>query len=108
MATLLQYAHPRGFYASVKGASSFVSVIETGSFGQVESHGAIVCYWPVCGLFINSWGTEWVEGPTRLDQPVGSFWADAEVIDSMLSYEDSFALSNYIGYPRRFLDYRFW
>jgi hypothetical protein len=58
------------------------------------------------GLLINSWGTDWIEGPTRLDQPVGSFWADAEHIDSMLAQEDSFALSNYVGYPRQDLDYK--
>jgi len=58
------------------------------------------------GLFINSWGTDWIKGPTRLDQPLGSFWADAKVIDAMLAYEDSFALSNYVGYPKQNLDYR--
>lgn len=58
------------------------------------------------GLFINSWGTDWIKGPTRFDQPIGSFWADAKVIDDMLSYEDSFALSNYVGYPKQNLDYR--
>lgn len=57
------------------------------------------------GLFINSWGSDWIEGPTRLDQPVGSFWADADIIDKMLKQEDSFALSNYVGYPSQDLDY---
>lgn len=58
------------------------------------------------GLFINSWGSDWITGPTRFGQPKGSFWADAKVIDSMLKYEDSFAMSNYIGYPRQHLDYK--
>lgn len=58
------------------------------------------------GLFINSWGTNWINGPTRLDQPIGSFWVDADTIDGMLSQDDSFALSNYIGYPRQHLDYQ--
>lgn len=58
------------------------------------------------GLLINSWGPDWINGPVRLDQPLGSFWADADVIDGMLSQEDSFAMSNYIGYPRQNLDYR--
>jgi len=48
----------------------------------------------------NSWGSRWVSGPTRFRQPRGSFWADADVVDGMLSQGDSFALSNYIGYPR--------
>lgn len=58
------------------------------------------------GLFINSWGTSWISGPTQFDQPVGSFWADADVIDKMLKQEDSFAMSNYIGYPAQNLDYK--
>ena len=58
------------------------------------------------GLFINSWGSDWIEGPERFDQPLGSFWADAKDIDEMLSVEDSFAISNYVGYPRQNLDYK--
>lgn len=58
------------------------------------------------GLIINSWGTDWIDGPTRLGQPSGSFWAEAKDIDKMLRQEDSFALSNYRGYPRRNMDYR--
>lgn len=59
------------------------------------------------GLLINSWGEEWIEGPTRYDQPAGSFWVDAKVLDRMLKEKDSesFAMSNYIGYPRQHLDY---
>ena len=58
------------------------------------------------GLFINSWGPSWITGPTRFNQPLGSFWADADVIDQMLQYEDSFAISNYIGYPKQNLNYK--
>jgi hypothetical protein len=60
------------------------------------------------GLIINSWGTDWVNGPTRLGQPQGSFWADASVIERALRQGDSVALSSYIGYPLQNLDYRFW
>lgn len=52
------------------------------------------------GLIINSWGSEWIWGPTRHNQPAGSFWADADVIERMLKQEDSIALSCYAGYPR--------
>jgi hypothetical protein len=58
------------------------------------------------GLIINSWGPNWIDGPTRFGQPTGSFWADAAVINKMLKQEDSFAMSNYMGYPRQHLDYR--
>lgn len=51
------------------------------------------------GLIFNSWGSNWVTGPTRLDQPLGTFWVDASTIDAMLKQGDSMALSNYVGYP---------
>ena len=52
-------------------------------------------------LCINSWGTDWISGPTRHGQPQGSFWVDADVADSMLRQGDSYALSNFQGYQRR-------
>lgn len=50
-------------------------------------------------LCINSWGPDWVNGPTRHNQPAGSFWIDADDVDYMMRQQDSFALSNYVGYP---------
>lgn len=50
-------------------------------------------------LVINSWGTEWVKGPTRLGQPKGSFWVDKSVIEKMVKQKDSWAFSNFEGYP---------
>jgi hypothetical protein len=58
------------------------------------------------GLIINSWGSTWVSGPTRHNQPAGSFWADASVIDRICKQGDSIALSCYAGYPRQ--DYLLW
>jgi len=61
------------------------------------------------GLIQNSWGTNWVEGPTRLNQPEGSFWCDANVIDAAMRQGDSFAMSGYLGYPRQDIpDYIIW
>lgn len=53
---------------------------------------------PGCLVF-NSWGPKWVTGPTRHDQPFGTFWVDADTIDAMMKQGDSMALSNYVGYP---------
>ena len=50
-------------------------------------------------LCMNSWGVNWIGGPTRHGQPPGSFWIDAETVDYMVRQQDSFALSNYVGYP---------
>jgi hypothetical protein len=58
------------------------------------------------GLLINSWGPNWITGPTRFGQPAGSFWVDAETLNRMLKQGDSFAISNYVDLPRRDLDYR--
>jgi len=74
--------------------------------------------WPHCMCFVsvddtarrpgllccNSWGEDWISGPTRLNQPAGSFWVDAEVADAMLSGRgmggaDSFSISGFTGYP---------
>jgi len=51
------------------------------------------------GLIFNSWGPKWVTGPTRHGQPAGTFWVDADTLDAMLRQGDSFALSDYVGYP---------
>ena len=60
---------------------------------------------PGC-LCMNSHG-DFVQGGTRHDQPVGSFWVDADVVTEMCSYEDAYAISNYIGYPAQpeFINY---
>lgn len=51
-------------------------------------------------LCFNSWGEEWVYGPTRGPQPSGTFWVDADTVDAMLGQGDSFAFSAYVGFPR--------
>jgi hypothetical protein len=58
------------------------------------------------GCIINSWGSDWVDGGTKLNQPAGSFWADASVIDRMCKQGDTIAISSYAGYPRQ--DYNLW
>ncbi len=61
------------------------------------------------GCVQNSWGHNWVTGPTRLEQPEGSFWARAQDIQAALQEGDSYALSSYVGYPRQDIDdYRIW
>lgn len=58
-------------------------------------------------LIVNSWGTEWISGPLRHNQPLGSFWVDADVLEErMLSDEDSWAFSDFDGYPAKELNLR--
>jgi len=49
--------------------------------------------------------SDWVDGPTRGDQPAGTFWIDADTVDRMLGQGDSFAISAYVGYPRSVIPY---
>ena len=51
-------------------------------------------------LCFNSWGSQWVYGPTRGNQPAGTFWVDKATVTAMLKQGDSFALSAYKGFPR--------
>jgi hypothetical protein len=46
-----------------------------------------------------SWGSNVPSGPLALDQPPNSFWADRRVVERMLAMQDSWALSNFDGYP---------
>jgi hypothetical protein len=49
---------------------------------------------------VNSWGPNWVSGPKRHNQPDGSFWCDADTLERyILSANDSWAYSNFNGFP---------
>jgi len=50
-----------------------------------------------------SWGSRTPTGPLALDQPPNSFWAEREVVGSMLAMQDSWALSQFDGYPGRII-----
>ena len=50
-------------------------------------------------LIVQSWGENVPSGPTTLDQPNYSFWAERRVVDRMLGQRDSFAISGFDGYP---------
>jgi hypothetical protein len=51
-------------------------------------------------LCFNSWGDNWITGPTRGNQPKSTFWVDASTVTSMLSQGDSIAFSAYDGFER--------
>lgn len=53
----------------------------------------------------NSWPFNWVTGPTRHNNPPGSFWAEAHAIERMVNEGDSYAISDYDGYPPKQLDW---
>lgn len=54
------------------------------------------------GHIVNSWGTDWISGPTGWGNPGGDgFWAESSVIDRMLKQGDSWAFSGVTGFPAR-------
>lgn len=55
----------------------------------------------------NSWGPNWISGPKRHEQPNGSFWIDADVLEHrILSQNDSWAYSDYDGFLPKKLNLR--
>jgi len=55
---------------------------------------------PGC-LCVNSWGPTWISGPKRHDQPDGSFWMDASVVERIVRQGDSWAISGFQGFKLR-------
>jgi hypothetical protein len=62
----------------------------------------------ICGIrndatpgacILQSWGPDQPTGPLSLDQPPNSFWADWTTVGKMLSMQDTFAMSSFVGYP---------
>ena len=58
---------------------------------------------PGCYI-INSWGPN-AHGKPVDDAPPGGFWADASVINYMVKQGDSFAFSQFDGFPEQDLDF---
>jgi len=53
-------------------------------------------------LVVNSWGPNWITGPKfPEDQPDGSFWISAEVLENIFSTGDAdcWSISSFNGYP---------
>jgi len=58
---------------------------------------------------MNSWGEDWVAGPLGAgDPPPGGFWIESKTVDRMLGQEDSYAISNVKGFPRRKINHDDW
>jgi hypothetical protein len=58
------------------------------------------------GCILNSWGPDWlVQRQHELGTPAGGFWADAWAIDWAIKQKDSYALSDFVGFRRRNLEY---
>ena len=53
---------------------------------------------------LNSWGPD-AHGPPADDAPPGGFWIDADVCDAMVRQGDSWAFSQFDGFPEQDLDF---
>lgn len=58
---------------------------------------------PGCYI-INSWG-EQAHGQPLAGEPPGGFWVDAEVVNGMVGQGDSFAWSQFEGFPKQDMDW---
>jgi hypothetical protein len=57
-------------------------------------------------FLLNSWGAKTHSGPRGAGNPSpAGFWADAEIVDRMLHEGDSWAFSEFEGFPARKLDW---
>lgn len=61
------------------------------------ARGAVYC--------LNSWGAA-AHGEPVDDAPPGGFWVDRRTVDRMVAQNDSWAFSNFDGFPLRDLDFR--
>lgn len=53
-------------------------------------------------FIMNSWGENWVKGPTGPGEPpAGGFWIDRPTMDKMMGQGDSYAVSDARGFPRK-------
>jgi hypothetical protein len=59
------------------------------------------------GCILNSWGPDWSDNsvPHELGAPSGAFWADSFSIHKALQEQDSYALSEFVGFRKQNLDY---
>jgi hypothetical protein len=91
------FASRRDAKGFAKPSGSWAHCMLFGAVDDEDSRPGLCC--------INSWPPDWISGPRRHDQPEGSFWVDADVVNRMLGELDSFALSGYVGYPAQDLDF---
>jgi hypothetical protein len=55
------------------------------------------------GLVVQSWGPDQPEGPTDLDQPTFSFWAEWDDLARIIDEGDSYAIAGTAGFARQSL-----
>ena len=55
-------------------------------------------------LFVQSWGEKTPSGPLSLDQPPNSFWVTWQVMDQICREGDTFAYSQFAGFPKQNID----
>lgn len=53
---------------------------------------------------LNSWGVD-AHGAPADDAPPGGFWVDANIVDRMVRQQDSYAYSQFDGFPEQDLDF---
>lgn len=95
----------QGFEGATRDKDGFIK--PSGSWAHAMVFGGVWDDEKRPGLLLDnkSWTDGWVKGPLPDDIPEGTAWVDAEVCDGMLRQKDSFAYSQYEGYPAQDLDH---
>lgn len=102
-----------GYPVTVASNQGFTKVRDSQGFARASGN------WPHQMCFIgvddlsarkgacidNSWGDNWISGPRTYEQPKGSFWVDKATVESMLRAQDSWAYSDYVGFPAKKLHF---
>lgn len=102
----LEDALANGYPVTVCSSQGFTMTRDSNGFCRARGR------WDHCMLIVGvradampgacifqSWGSDTPSGPLSLDQPPNSFWAERSVVEDMLSKQDSWALSSFVGYP---------
>ena len=101
-----------GYGINICSNQGFSSHRDSDGFARASgswSHSMTLIAWRSdkrAALIWNSWGDGWISGPVwPEDMPGGSFWCDERTLEHILNAKDSFAYSNYAGFPAQSIDW---
>jgi len=106
----LKYAISNGYPVPVASSQGFRMELDRNGFGTPSgtwNHSQLIVGYEdesdPCAYVANHWGDCYTGGPK--DWPRGVMKVRSTTIDRMLKEGDSFALSNFVGFPRQTLDF---
>jgi len=92
MCSSVGFASKRDKDGAIKPAGRWMHAMAAGMGRRTTENGRRLI------LVMNSYGNDWTSGPYWRDQPLGSFWADVDVIDRCVKQGDSWAIVGVDGF----------